>query len=108
MIRPVEMQLSVWRAEQNATQQPRDPAAAAAQAAQQGEMAQESQARDQRVQEGQEAGAENRVTGRREESTGERRRRKKSPTGPSPEEIEEDPEEGSKASPSRKGLDFYA
>jgi hypothetical protein len=108
MIRPVEMQLSVWRAEQNATQQPRDPAAAAAQAAQQGEMAQESQTRDRRIQEGQEAGAENRVTSRREEPPRERRRRKKSSAGPSPEGIDEDSEEGSKAPPSLKGLDFYA
>ncbi len=103
MIRPVDMQLSVWRAEQNTSQQTRDPSAAAAQATQQGEIIQDAQIRDQRVQEGQESGTENRITDRKEEPPKERRRRRALPET-SPEESEEE----EPAPSSRRGLDFYA
>ena len=106
MIRPVDMQLSVWRAEQNITQQARVPSAAAAQATQQGEIVQEAQIRDQRVQEGQESGTETRITDRREEPPDQRRRRKNASGEASSEEPEEEEEDVGRAS--RRGLDFYA
>lgn len=105
MIRPVEMQLSVWRADQNVGQQTKDPAAAAAQATQQGEMIQEAQIRDHRVQEGQETGTEDRVTDRRQDRQDRRQRRK----APSEKISLEEENLGKTSTPlAQNGLDFYA
>ncbi|QTX31639.1 hypothetical protein KAR29_09765 [Aminithiophilus ramosus] len=96
MIRPVEMQLSLWRIEE--TTHRRNPEAAPAQALQDDEIAEEARHRDNQVQsaegtEGKRVGEEN-----REKKEGRRGRRRP----PRPEEENSDEDEGG------GGLDLMA
>lgn len=104
MVRPIDMQLTMWKVEQQA-QQDRDPPSAAAQAVRQDGFKREIEARDRQVQAGNESGAENRVKPKKEEEERKRGKGGKKTAGnvSEPEEKEEKP-----TPPKQGGCDFYA